>query len=184
MWTTCCHFTIFKIIFLGTQKEKDAYYKPIHSLNLKRLFGSIDSDLQVKPSTTSFAHDILNVVEIDKIRSEVNSLSNEIVLNMISNATLDDNKQGNVYFAEVTVVCEKNGLVVKKKVGIFPFYKIYLDKLLTVYITTETKYLEKSLWILERHREISEWPWSLHRRFKWIAFGAIYHNRILHNTLR
>lgn len=92
-----------------------------------------------------FAHDILNAVEIDKIRSEVNSLSNEIVLNTISNATVDDNKQGNVYVAEVTVVCEKNRLVVKKKVGIFPFYKIYLDKSLTVYITTETKYLKRIL---------------------------------------
>lgn len=158
MWTTCCHFTIFKIIFLGTQKEKDAYNKPIYSLNLKRLFGSIDSDLQVKPSTTSFAHDILNVVEIDKIRSEVNSLSNEIVLNTISNATLDDNKQGNVYVAEVTVVCEKNRLVVKKKVGIFPFYKIYLDKSLTGYITTETKYLKK----------IPVKPWKAQRDL-WVA---------------
>lgn len=88
---------------------------------LKRLFNSIDSDLQVKPSTTSFANDILHVFKIDEIRSEVKSLSQEIVLNTIPNAASYDNEQGKVYVAEVTVVCEKNKLVVKKKVGFFRY---------------------------------------------------------------
>lgn len=48
-----------------------------------------------------------------------------------------------MYVVEVMVVCEKNRFVVKKKVGIFFFYKIYLDKLLIVYIIIEMKYLKR-----------------------------------------
>lgn len=93
------------------EKNTHPWYQPINSKTIMDIFESVTDAIQ-----DYLAYNLIDSVQVDKFKSEIESLSYKIELHRKIIPTSGSDETGKIYVSEVKVERRENQLIVEPKV--------------------------------------------------------------------